>query len=121
MNDTPRTTDAYKQRDGESHMAFEIRRAQTMEAMERELSAALKSAETAKAYKRTLKDENGRLREQRDRLADALRRCQDNAAAIQKLIFGYDGDCGAGKIAEEIEDDCQSTLAAVLKSTDSTQ
>jgi len=35
-SDTPETKDAYQQRDGEGAMAHEIRRAQTMEKLERE-------------------------------------------------------------------------------------
>ncbi len=38
--DTPETKDAYKQRDGEGALAHEIRRAQTMEKLERERNAA---------------------------------------------------------------------------------
>lgn len=51
------------------------------------------------------------LSAERDKLAEALRKCQANAVAIQKLRWGWDGDCGANRLAEFIEEDCHLALA----------
>ncbi len=88
MNDTPRTDTVrhdpfvpHHNGPGSSLDSSVMRKAgdgdwvpaEEMQAMERELSAALKSAEAAKAYKRTLKDENKRLR-----------------VALQKVVTSWD-------------------------------
>lgn len=53
------------------------------------------------------------LREQRDRLARALEKIKAHAVAIQKLRYGWDGDCGAVKIADYIEEESDDALAAI--------
>jgi len=51
------------------------------------------------------------LRRQRDRLAEAARKIKANSSAIQKIRYGYDGDFGAIRLAEFIEEDCDRALA----------
>lgn len=86
MKDTPETKDAYQQRDGEDAMAHEIRRAQTMEKLERERDEARDAAEKAKAYKRVLKQTNAQLKRERDKhqkLAD------DAMATLHEIKVKY--------------------------------
>jgi chromosome segregation ATPase len=52
------------------------------------------------------------LVEQRDRLVEALWKIQPLAEDIQNIKWGYDGDCGASKIAGWIEGAIEEAVAA---------
>jgi hypothetical protein len=44
-------------------------------------------------------------------IKDVITRIMETAEAIQKLPWGWDGDCGANELASSIEDQCKQFLA----------
>lgn len=91
---------------------------QFAEKLEVALAEAQKSTKSILKRARSIRREWLAVTDQRDRLAEAILKIKDNAIAIQKIRFGYDGDGGSTKLAEFIEEDCDLALAAVATDKD---
>lgn len=111
MSDTPRT-DALFSRTGHHKWSTEWKKHASQ--LERELVESLKAAEHAKAYKRTLKEDNAKLRrelakaaQERDSLAEALSFYAD----VSKYPSPLTG--GMGSLYFDCGDIARAALAAV--------